>query len=66
LGQTINHIAAVVIPLVGVVVWEAVGSRYTFLVGVGIVVLSLILVQWMRVELEAVPGLTAAGPGGEG
>jgi hypothetical protein len=48
------------------VVWEAVGSRYTFLVGVGIVVLSLILVQWMRVELEAVPGLTAAGPGGEG
>jgi predicted MFS family arabinose efflux permease len=66
LGQTINHVAAVVIPLVGGVVWEAVGSRYTFLVGAGIVVLSLILVQWMRVDREAVPGLAAAGPGGEG
>ena len=66
LGQTINHVAAVVIPLVGGLVWETVGSRYTFLVGVGIVVLSLILVQWMRVDREAVPGLAAAGPGGEG
>jgi hypothetical protein len=31
-------------------VWETVGSHYTFLVGVGIVVVSMILVQWMRVE----------------
>jgi predicted MFS family arabinose efflux permease len=50
LGQTINHIAAVIIPVVGGVVWETVGSHYTFLVGVGIVVVSMILVQWMRVE----------------
>jgi predicted MFS family arabinose efflux permease len=49
LGQTINHIAAVVVPLVGGVVWEAVGSRYTFLVGVAIVIVSLFMVQWMRV-----------------
>lgn len=61
LGQTINHIAAVVIPVVGGVVWEAVGSRYTFLIGVGIVALSLILVRWMRTERSGVPGLTAAG-----
>jgi predicted MFS family arabinose efflux permease len=50
LGQTINHIAAVIIPLVGGIVWETVGSQYTFLVGVGIACTSLILVQWMRVE----------------
>jgi len=50
LGQTINHIAAVIIPVVGGVVWETVGSDYTFLVGVGIVGISLILVQWMQVD----------------
>jgi predicted MFS family arabinose efflux permease len=50
LGQTINHIAAVIIPLVGGLVWETVGSQYTFLVGVGIVCTSLIVVQAMRVE----------------
>lgn len=50
LGQTINHVAAVIVPVVGGVVWEVAGGRYTFLVGVGIVVLSLILVQWMRAE----------------
>lgn len=50
LGQTINHIASVAIPLVGGIIWETVGSRYTFLVGVGIVVTALILVQWMRTE----------------
>jgi predicted MFS family arabinose efflux permease len=50
LGQTINHIAAVIIPVVGGVIWETVGSDYTFLVGVGIVGISLILVQGMRVD----------------
>ena len=50
LGQTINHIAAVIIPVVGGVVWETLGSDYTFLVGVGIVSVSLFLVQSMQVE----------------
>ena len=54
LGQTINHIAAVVIPVVGGVVWATIGSRYTFLIGVGIVVLTLIAVQWMRPERDMV------------
>jgi predicted MFS family arabinose efflux permease len=60
LGQTINHVAAVIIPVVGGVVWEMLGSRYTFLVGVGIVALSLLVVQWMRAEQVAAPGLAAA------
>ena len=50
LGQTINHIASVIIPLVGGIVWETVGSQFTFLVGVAIVCVSLVVVQWMRVE----------------
>jgi predicted MFS family arabinose efflux permease len=48
LGQTINHIAAVIVPVVGGVVWEAVGAQYTFLAGVIIAVVSLALTQWMR------------------
>lgn len=55
LGQTINHVAAVVVPVVGGVVWETVGSRYTFLFGVGIVILLLTLVQGMRTGQEGAP-----------
>jgi predicted MFS family arabinose efflux permease len=47
-GQTINHIAAVIVPAVGGVVWEAVGAQYTFLAGVAIVLLSLALTLRMR------------------
>jgi predicted MFS family arabinose efflux permease len=61
LGQTINHIASVIIPLVGGIIWEAVGSQYTFLVGIGIDALALVLVQWMRVERRAVPVSEVAG-----
>ena len=61
LGQTINHVASVIIPLVGGIIWETVGSHYTFLVGVGVVVFALIFVQWIRVEPGAVSQATAAG-----
>jgi predicted MFS family arabinose efflux permease len=54
LGQTINHIAAVIIPVVGGIVWASIGSRYTFLIGVGIVVLTLVAVQWMRTERDVI------------
>ncbi len=65
LGQTINHVAAVIIPVMGGVVWEMLGSRYTFLVGVGIVALSLVVVRWMRTERVAAPDLAVAeGPVG--
>jgi predicted MFS family arabinose efflux permease len=59
LGQTINHIAGVVIPVVGGVVWETFGRQYTFLIGVGIAVLTLIAVQWMRTEQVTAPSLAA-------
>jgi predicted MFS family arabinose efflux permease len=66
LGQTTNHIASVIIPVVGGLIWETVGSRYTFLVGVGIVVISLVLVQWMRFERGAAVSLTVARQETEG
>jgi hypothetical protein len=47
--------------VVGGVVWETLGSRYTFLIGVGIVVLSLVVVQRMRAGRSVVPGLAVAG-----
>jgi predicted MFS family arabinose efflux permease len=61
LGQTINHIASVVLPLIGGIVWAVLGSRYTFLIGVGIAVASLVVVQWMRTERSGIPAPAAAG-----
>jgi predicted MFS family arabinose efflux permease len=61
LGQTINHIASVVLPLIGGIVWAVLGSRYTFLIGVGIAVASLVVVQWMRTERSSIPATAAAG-----
>ncbi len=59
LGQTINHIAAVLVPLIGGAVWEMLGSRYTFLIGVGIVMLSLLAVRWMRTGADLAPAPAA-------
>ena len=46
--QTINHVAAIVVPVIGGTVWQLFGSRAPFLVGVGIVLVSLALTQFMR------------------
>jgi MFS family permease len=48
LGQTINHIAAVILPVVGGVMWEVMGGQYTFAIGVVIALLSLALTQRMK------------------
>ena len=45
---TINHISAVIIPIVGGTVWALLGSQATFLIGVGIAVISLVLAQLIR------------------
>jgi MFS family permease len=45
---TINHIAAIVIPLVGGTVWAVYGSQAPFLFGAGIVLVALVLAQWLR------------------
>jgi predicted MFS family arabinose efflux permease len=60
--QTINHIAAVIIPLVGGAAWELFGSQAPFLVGVGIVAISLVLTQFIRTKPEPSPAPVAATP----
>jgi predicted MFS family arabinose efflux permease len=51
--QTINHIAAVIIPIVGGTAWEMFGSQAPFLMGVVIVVASLVLTQFIRTQPQA-------------
>jgi predicted MFS family arabinose efflux permease len=52
--QTINHIAAVIVPVIGGAVWERFGSQAPFLAGAVIVAVSLILVQFIRTPTEGV------------
>jgi predicted MFS family arabinose efflux permease len=51
--QTINHISAVIIPIVGGTAWEMFGSQAPFLIGVVIVVASLMLTQFIRTGPQA-------------
>jgi len=62
LGMTINHMAAVVIPIVGGSLWALVGAQYTFLFGVLVALLSLWLTQYMRI-LGPGPDAPAERPG---
>jgi len=50
-GQTINHISAVILPLVGGALWM-VDFRIPFWIGIGVAVAALIAVQFIRVERE--------------
>ena len=47
-AQTINHISALIVPVMGGILWEQISPSATFLAGVGIAVVSLILVQFIR------------------
>jgi predicted MFS family arabinose efflux permease len=60
-GQTIEHIAAIVVPVIGGTVWELFGSQAPFLVGVGIVLVSLALTQFMRTPPERVAMAVTGG-----
>ncbi len=57
---TINHIAAIIIPVVGGVVWVTFGSQAPFLFGAFIVLVALALTQFMRTAPEAAPAATPA------
>jgi len=61
MGQTIEHIAAVVVPVMGGTLWELYGSQALFLAGVGIVLVALILTQFMRPAAEQVAVVATAG-----
>lgn len=53
--QTINHIAAIIIPVVGGTVWALFGSEGPFLFGAGIVLAALVLTQFIRTSPPLVP-----------
>jgi MFS family permease len=55
MAQTINHISALVVPVVGGILWAQVSPSATFLAGVGIAVLSLGLTQLIRVRPSPTP-----------
>jgi predicted MFS family arabinose efflux permease len=57
MAQTINHISALVVPVLGGILWEQIAPSATFLAGVGIAVISLVLVQFIRTQ--PVPAPTA-------
>jgi MFS family permease len=48
MAQTINHISALIVPIVGGILWEAFSPSATFLSGVVIAVVTLVLVQFIR------------------
>jgi len=60
MGQTINHISALVVPILGGILWEQVAPSATFLAGVAIAVVSLVLVQFIRTDSAPAPVPVAA------
>ncbi len=46
---TINHMSAVIIPVGGGTIWALLGPQATFMIGVAIAAISLVLAQWIRV-----------------
>ncbi len=50
LAQTINHVSALVVPVLGGILWEQIAPSATFLAGVGIAMVSLVLVQFIRTQ----------------
>jgi predicted MFS family arabinose efflux permease len=51
MAQTINHVSALVVPILGGILWEQVAPAATFLAGVVIALISLGLVQLIRPQI---------------
>ncbi len=48
MGVTMNHVAAVSVPLIGGLAWESFGYQIIFIGGAFFTLISLICTQWMR------------------
>jgi MFS family permease len=57
--SAINHISAVILPVAGGAIWQIYGSKAPFLVGTGLVVISLLLTQFLRTPAEELPAVPA-------
>jgi MFS family permease len=55
LAQTINHVSALAVPVLGGILWEQISPSATFLAGVVIAVISLVLVQFIRTQPSLEP-----------
>jgi len=55
MAQTINHVSALVVPVLGGILWAQVSPSATFLAGAAVAVVSLILVQFIRTDRVRVP-----------
>lgn len=51
MGITMNHVTSVIVPVVGGLIWESLG-RYevVFLGGAGVALISLLVVQFLKVD----------------
>lgn len=59
--QSINHVAGIVVPVIGGTVWALYGSQAPFLVGFGVVLVSLTLTQFMSTPPGSVAAVAKAG-----
>jgi predicted MFS family arabinose efflux permease len=50
MAVTINHVSALIVPVLGGILWEQISPSATFLAGVLIAVVSLVLVQFIRTD----------------
>ncbi len=55
MAQTINHVSALVVPVLGGILWEQIAPSATFLAGVGIAIISAALVQFIRIAPAPTP-----------
>ena len=61
MAQTINHVSALVVPVLGGILWTQIAPEATFLAGVVIAVISLVLVQFIRTSPAPVPAPVPQG-----
>jgi MFS family permease len=60
LAQTINHVSALFVPVLGGILWEQIAPSATFLAGAAIAAVSLVLVQFIRAMPSPESSLVAA------
>lgn len=56
MGTTMNHVAAVLVPVIGGMLWTTLGDyRIPFAIGVFVALISLVATQWITVPTAALP-----------
>ena len=62
MGMTTMHISAMIVPILGGMLWERFGFQVPFLVGCGFIVLSIVVSQMIPARRPAATGAPAARP----